>query len=184
MKIVWTKSLVQSWFDKLTVYTGAEFNYSIFMNFDIMNIEINPRDKIFHFPVRRFNHVDVPDSHVLLVLTYIFGLDSDLQLSITQYSRYYTESVIRDICDNFNIMFLSMDDLEVQIMHIDRLLLNDQDSTRYRVGDRVMKKLSILMYTITDVSPLIGDKRKITLTSDREVLVLEEEDVIRNYHTI
>lgn len=67
-------------------------------------------------------------------------------------------------------------------MKIDRIIFNDPDSTRYKVGNRLIKKFSILMYTITDIGPLVSDKRNITLTSQHETLVLDEEDVVRNYH--
>lgn len=182
MKIIWSSSLVQRWFAALTEYTGAEIYYSIVMDYDGIYGRIDEVEKIIYVPIRRYNNVDVPDSYLLLCLTYLFGTFSELHLPPQQHMLKCTEEIIQNICDHFNILFLPKEELDVQTMKIDRFLLNDSDSTRYHVGDRVIKKFSILTYTITDVAPLINDRRNITLSSEHETLVLDEEDVIRNYH--
>ena len=182
MKIIWTKAIIQSWFDELAVYTGARFDYSVVMDYDKTHVSIRKTDETMHIPICHFNHVDVDDSVLIVLLTYTFGIFSELNLPLQQHMLYHTENTIQTICDHFCIPFLSKEELDVQLMKIDRIIFNDPDSTRYKVGNRLINKFSILMYTITDIGPLVSDKRNITLTSQHETLVLDEEDVVRNYH--
>ena len=152
------------------------------MDYDRSRLSVHEEDKTVHIPIRHFNHVDVDDSPLIVLLTYTFGVFSDLHLPLQQHLLCITEETIQLICDYFCIPFLSKEDLDVQLMKIDRIVFDDQHSTLYQVGDRLIKKFSILMYTITDVGPLVGNRRNITISSKYETLVLDEEDIVRNYH--
>ncbi|MBQ8921869.1 MAG: hypothetical protein IJ060_06870 [Oscillospiraceae bacterium] len=182
MKIIWTKALVQSWFDELTVYTGAKLDYSVVMDYRSAAVVANPHDKTIRIPVRTFNNVDVEDSIIILQLTYTFGVFSELDLPLQQHLLYHTENTIRLICEYYGIPFLTREELNVQKMKISRRIMPEPCSTFYCVGQTLIKKFSILTYTITEVTPLVNDKRYITLSSERETLVLEEEEVVRNYY--
>ena len=178
------EELAEKWFEMLTDYTGAKFRFSVFMDQGSIDTWISPIGNVFHFPVRRFNNVDVADSHVLLILTYFFGVFSELALPRDYDFMYYTESVIKDICEHFRIPFFSKVELEVQTMKIDRLLLDDEDSTRFFIGNKLIRKNGFTPYTITEVGQLMDDRREIMLTSGKEIFIEDEEDLIRNYYII
>lgn len=184
MKIIWTESLIKHWIDRLIVFTGAEFNYTIVLDEKRRYGKVDTQKRIFYFPVRRFNHVDVPNNHVLLCLTYLYGLFSELNLSLTVRSTPHTELVIKNICDNFGINFKTRAEIEIESMHIDRMLYNDADATLYHVGDLVVKHFSIIRYKVVNVESVINGKRNITISSNYDTLTLDEEDLIRDYHLL
>lgn len=87
-----------------------------------------------------------------------------------------------EICQSLAIPCLTEKDLSVQEMYARRKCYSDKKSTKFEVGQVLIKPPYVRQYTISNIGEVtIDNKRPISLKTAEEEIVLDEETLIREY---
>lgn len=182
MKTQWNEQRLAQEIERLENLTGKAAEFTVALSDTPKPPQRENGRRTLYFDENLVNHPKADDSRVLMMLIYMFCMETKLIYSLGRNMDYDT---VMKICEGMGVEFTEPTELEKYFVNIRRLCYSDDRSTLYRKGDRIMRRIAPKKYTITDIGRVVDGRREITaVADDGSEIKIEEKDIIENYALI
>lgn len=169
-----------SFVDEVKQFEGVNANAKVAFVNGHEEQHLVTKNAIVYIDEKTFDHLPDDVQKILVIYALLFLSGDGLPKFKDDVKA--TEQWAYSLCQAFELPFYTEKDLNVQVMLARRMCYGNKESTYYKAGLILIKPPSIKKYTITNVGDITPDnKRSISIQSNDETLILDEEVLIREY---